>query len=221
MPFIAAMKEANIHAVIGLHVQVEFSESENLPLILYAQTNEGYQNLLKISSASAIRTQESIPYRWLQGYSKDCAAIIPVYENKLAWLQSQNEPFAFQLKQTFGNHLYLGLDRLPKYQEQEPFSLALSKRVQAPIIALHENLYVQKEDYFSYEVATAIETGVKLHETIQVDQQRVHWHRGILLHLRLINPTFSSIQFQTHNCCLIPSISMDNVWSLKMAFSNG
>ena len=87
LPFWHAMKKAGIHPVIGLTVRVQFTEETVLPLILYAQTNEGYQNLLKISSSIAIRADETIPVRWLAAYASGCVAMIPVLEEKGIWLQ--------------------------------------------------------------------------------------------------------------------------------------
>jgi DNA polymerase-3 subunit alpha len=54
LPFWHSMKKAGIHPVIGLTVRVQFTEETVLPIIIYAQTNEGYQHLLKISSSIAI-----------------------------------------------------------------------------------------------------------------------------------------------------------------------
>lgn len=57
LPFCKALRQANIHAVIGLSVNVQWRD-KTLPLVLYAQTQEGYQHLLKISSAISIRQDD-------------------------------------------------------------------------------------------------------------------------------------------------------------------
>ena len=54
LPFVTAMKKANIQPVIGLIIEVEFEGANRLPVILYAKTNDGYRNLLKVSSAAAL-----------------------------------------------------------------------------------------------------------------------------------------------------------------------
>ena len=60
LPFWHSMKKAGIHPVIGLTVRVQFDKRTiMLPIIIYAQTNEGYQNLLKISSSIAIRPRRN------------------------------------------------------------------------------------------------------------------------------------------------------------------
>lgn len=68
--FWRAMKDAGVHPVIGLAVRVQYTETLSLPLIIYAKTNEGYKNLLKISSSISIRQDEMLPWRWLVAYSK-------------------------------------------------------------------------------------------------------------------------------------------------------
>ncbi len=76
LPFCKAMQQANIHAVLGLTVNVQWQETV-IPVVLYAQTQEGYQHLLKISSAVSIKENEVLPWKWLKGYSAGCLAMLP------------------------------------------------------------------------------------------------------------------------------------------------
>ena len=48
LPFMFQLKKAGIHPVAGLTIELEQTEQETLPLVLYAKTNVGYKNLLKI-----------------------------------------------------------------------------------------------------------------------------------------------------------------------------
>ena len=171
LPFVTAMKKANIHPVIGLMIEVEFEGAYKLPVILYAKSNEGYQNLLKVSSAASITQHEVIPMRWLQSYSKGLIAVIPTNADQFSWLESYALPFLELVKTIFGEQLYIGLERKPNSSnEMEHQVIMLSEHLNCQIVALHENLYMQEEDYFAYEVATAIDRGVKLNETVQTVQ---------------------------------------------------
>lgn len=76
LPFCKALQQANIHAVIGLSVNVQWRDKTLPPLVLYAQTQEGYQHLLKISSAISIRQDDVLPWKWLEGYSAGCIALL-------------------------------------------------------------------------------------------------------------------------------------------------
>ena len=175
LPFVAAMKEANIHPVIGLNVEVEFTDTIKLPVILYAKTNDGYKNLLKVSSAASITHQETIPLRWLQSYASGLIAVIPAYANQFSWLAPNTEVLIEKLKSIF-LELYIGLERkLNEVSQYEQQVVMISEKFQCKIVALHENLYLHEEDYFAYEVATAIDRGVKLHETVQLNKKKNHY----------------------------------------------
>ena len=175
LPFLTAMKEANIHPVIGLYTIVELENGDQLPIILYAKTNAGYKNLLKITSAQSIQSNNAIPLRWLLGYHADCIAIVPLMAAKGSWLHEEKQQVLEQLKATFNQNFYFGIERQPHYVEQEELAILLAERLQVQIMAIYETLYMQKDDYFSYEVATAIETGVKLHEFVQLDKKKSHY----------------------------------------------
>jgi len=175
LPFIAAMKEANIHPVIGLYTIVELENNELLPILLYAKTNVGYKNLLKITSAQSIQPKNAIPLRWLLHYHTDCIAVIPAMAEKNIWLQQEKQQVIVQLKESFQANLYLGIERNPQFVETEQMAISLSEHFHIPIMAIFETLYMKKEDYFSYEVATAIETGVKLHESVQLNKKKNHY----------------------------------------------
>lgn len=163
LPFYHQLKKASIHPVIGLTVQVQFSEQNILPLILYAETNEGYKNLLKISSSISIRDDELLPFKWLAGYSKGCIAIIPIVENHGIWLQQKNRQSIEQLKNIFQHQLFIAISRIGgEISPYETFALELSEQFSIPIIASHPCFYLHKEDQFPYEVARCIDLGVKL-----------------------------------------------------------
>lgn len=165
LPFYHQLKKASIHPVIGLTVQVQMTEQTSLPLVLYAKTNEGYNNLLKISSSISIRDDELLPWKWLVGYSKGCIAIIPSIDYDSIWIQEENIPYIQQLFNLFTNRLFFGISR--NGGEISPFekkAIDLSDTFQIPIIATQECLYLHEEDQFAYEVARCIDLGIKLND---------------------------------------------------------
>ncbi|MEK9199104.1 DNA polymerase III subunit alpha [Ureibacillus sp. FSL E2-3493] len=169
LPFWHSLKQAGIHPVVGLSVQVQFSKDHSLPLLIYAQTDGGYKNLLKISSAISIREDELLPWRWLAAYSKGCAVVIPTSESLL---KEQYISFIQQMVETFHSNLYMGISRsggmVSSFEGQ---IVQLSHQLQIKCMAIHECLYMNREDYFAYKVARAIETGVKLNESTQIEQE--------------------------------------------------
>ncbi len=165
LPFWHGLTRAGIHPVIGLEVRVQWTEELDLPLILYAQNNAGYKSLLKISSAMAIRSDEKLPYRWLESYAEDCAAIIPVAAENWSWLEVESAWSAFQA--LFGQHMYMGIARKGSTALEEPHALSLAERYGIKVLALHESTFMTADDHFAYEVARAIDSGIKIGASLQ------------------------------------------------------
>ncbi|MBD8026237.1 DNA polymerase III subunit alpha [Ureibacillus sp. Re31] len=177
LPFWRSLKQAGIHPVVGLSVQVRFSNELLFPVLIYAQTNDGYKNLLKISSAISIRDDELLPWRWLAAYSKGCAAVIPTSEH---WIHENHIPFLQQMVETFQTNLYMGISRSSgKVAPFEGQAVQFSDRLNIKCMAIHECLYMNREDYFAYKVARAIETGVKLNENIEREQENQYMPTAI------------------------------------------
>lgn len=71
LPFARACEEANVHAVFGVEVPVQFADDSKAAVIFYAMNAQGYANLLKLSSA--VETQGGfIQWRWLKSYHQGC-----------------------------------------------------------------------------------------------------------------------------------------------------
>lgn len=165
LPFYYQLKKASIHPVIGLSVQVQFAENVILPLILYAQTNEGYKNLLKITSSISIRPDELLPLKWLAGYSKGCIAIIPSIEKNGIWTKESNLQCVMQLKKIFASRIFIAISRNGgEVSLYEQLAINLSNHFHIPIMAINESYYLHKEDQFAYEVARCIDLSIKLNE---------------------------------------------------------
>ncbi len=172
LPFWQEVKKADIHPVVGLKVQIQFQGDQLYPAIIYAHTNLGYKNLLKISSSISIREDETLPYRWLLGYSKGLVIVLPMLEHKEIWLQDNSAEYIKQLREAFTTHLFLGISRAGGYKSpHEEKAIQLSMHFGCKIIAIHECLFMKNDDHFSYEVAQAIKSGVKLSEKIESNRK--------------------------------------------------
>lgn len=164
LPFMFQLKKAGIHPVAGLTIELERTEDEKLPLVLYAKTNRGYKNLLKIASSIAIRPQQNIPLRWLVAYSQDIVFVILPFANQQAWLQPEAQEALQALIQANKANLYIGITRASGVHPFEAQAEELAHQHQLQLIATHESLYMYEQDAFAYEVAQSIETGVKLND---------------------------------------------------------
>ncbi|MEG0259145.1 MAG: DNA polymerase III subunit alpha, partial [Lysinibacillus sp.] len=163
LPFSKAMQQANLHAVIGLTVKVQVTEEVACPVVIYAQTDKGYSNLLKMSSAVSIRKDETLPWKWLEGYAEGCIVMLTSMDKFLdmqSWVV-----FAEKLHLLFGNRFYVGIARPAGIiAEHEEVVVDWCSTQQVKICATQNCLFLRAEDHFAYEVARAIDTGEKLHE---------------------------------------------------------
>lgn len=159
LPFWEGCYEAGIHAVLGFSTYIEF-EGQPFPVVLYAQTNTGYSNLLKISSALSTRKRNEIPEQWLKAYEEGLICIIP---NMIDWTLTDRSDVFDYVYQIFGERCFGSVQRPGGIvTENEQRFIESCKRLPIPIIASQEVKYLKKEGAFAYEVASAIGQGLKL-----------------------------------------------------------
>ncbi|WP_255473426.1 DNA polymerase III subunit alpha [Planomicrobium sp. CPCC 101110] len=161
LPFWEACSRAGIHGVVGLSSFIEFDE-QDYPVVLYAKTNEGYRNLLKISSALATRDKKAIPEQWLKAYKNGLVCVVP---NKPEWMAADQMPVFQYIKSLFGAESYGSVERPggEKAADEAEF-LSLCGKAGLSIIATQESRYLSEQDAFAYEVASAIGQGLKLND---------------------------------------------------------
>jgi len=177
LPFYHAMKEAGIHPVLGLNCNVETANHSVLPLQIYAKSNKGYQNLLKISSALEVKGMTELPLKWLQAYKEDCIIVISGLEEQDKYTSQQVEEAIQQVKEIASHQLCIGVTR-PNGQKTilEETLISIAEKYQIPIIATYCSHYIKPEHAFSYEVAQAISQGVKLQDSSRVKPQHEHYY---------------------------------------------
>ncbi|WP_245894520.1 DNA polymerase III subunit alpha [Planomicrobium soli] len=161
LPFWEACSRAGIHGVVGLSVFIEYEE-QSYPVVLYAKTNEGYSNLLKISSALATRDKSAIPEQWLRAYKNGLICVIP---NKREWTAADSAPIFHYIKTVFGADSFGSVERPGgESSSEEAEFLTFCSEVSVPVIATQESRYVKEQDAFAFEVASAIGQGLKLND---------------------------------------------------------
>src|SRR5690606_31258379 len=171
LPFWEACRQAGIHGVVGLSASIEFEE-QPFPVVLYAQTNEGYSNLLKISSAVSTRDKGAIPEQWLKAYQAGLICVIP---NKAEWLLTDRSEAVLFVKQLFGDRCYGSIERPGgvKSPEEEAF-LALCRDSNLDLVATPECRSLEEKDALTDEVASAIGQGLKMndHKTQRAEKEK-------------------------------------------------
>jgi DNA polymerase-3 subunit alpha len=172
LPFYQAVKKAGLHPVIGLTCRIEISEENNVEVQIYAKSNIGYQNLLKISSALEVKALSALPLKWLQAYKQDCLVVVTMPNHSS--LEPMG-PILDALKNCLGSHLLGGIERpdgMVDSHENEFIDLCKERQIQ--LMATHQAKYVSAKDAFAYEVAQAIANGVKLNDSHR--QKPLHEH---------------------------------------------
>jgi len=137
MKFYESAKAHGIHPILGLKVAIQGIQTEQTnTLLIYAMTEEGYQNILKLSSLQALH--KSISIKDLTSHSKDIACIVLSKESCLYPNIKSNEAILFleELDNSF-QHLYVS------YTGDDVFDKLVSNR----LIYVRKTLYINKEDH--------------------------------------------------------------------------
>lgn len=148
LPFYQALHKANIHAVMGLTVEVQLTGEVILPIVLYAENAIGYANLVKITSAANIEAQNILPLRWLQGYAQGCLALMPLHTPQ--WQQISWQNASQQLQAIFADRLYCGISEL----DDEATSFMQQQNIS--VVATQECRYLVTEHAEAYRIARSI-----------------------------------------------------------------
>lgn len=169
IPFYKACKKHGIQPIIGLTASIFSGEEEGTyPLVLLAENEIGYQNLLKISSAIMTKSKEGIPKKWLAHYAKGLVAISPGKDGEIEQLLLQGrdelaEEVARAYQNMFGS-FYMSLqhhaiqDELFLQEELPQFA----SEIGIPMVATNDVRYVNQSDALVQECLLSVQGGTKM-----------------------------------------------------------
>ncbi|MGI1832861.1 MULTISPECIES: DNA polymerase III subunit alpha [Bacillus] len=180
--FYKECKTHGIKPIIGLtaSVFIDEQETEAYPLILLAKNNEGYQNLIKISSVLKSKSKTGLKEKWLKAYHHGLIAITPGVSGYIETLLQYDQldearDAASHLKDLFGEeHVYLAVQPFQQDEELSHKLRELSKRANIPLVATGDVHYIHQEDKTAYTCLKAIKAGQQLSE-IEEDQGDKHF----------------------------------------------
>ncbi|MCM3162848.1 DNA polymerase III subunit alpha [Metabacillus litoralis] len=177
--FYKLCQENGIKPILGMTVTIIDEQHEtDMTAVLLAENNEGYQNLLKISSALQTKSPEGLPDRWLKSYHSGLIAIIPGQMFMESFEKEQFEQVIVLLKKyqtLFGeNSIYLGTQRVSLGDDSlHKHLLNISHEVNIPMVATNNVCYIEKEDYLAQQCLIALKRGEKLSD-FHVDLKGTH-----------------------------------------------
>ena len=192
--FYRAAKEAGIHPVLGCEVYVApgsrfdreaVNKDERYNhLVLLAETEKGYQNLMKIVSrgfTEGFYYKPRIDYELLQKYhtgiialSACLAGIVPMYLRRGMYEEAKAE--ALRLQEIFGKDcFYLELQDhgIAEQQTVNQGLLRLHKETQIPLVATNDVHYTYDADAAPHDILLCIQTQKKV-----MDEDRMRYEGG-------------------------------------------
>lgn len=178
IPFYKACIAHGIKPIIGLTADIlkeEGIEAEACPLILLAKNEEGYKNLLKISSSIQTKSEKGIPIKWLKHYTTGLIAITPGIEGEIEQYILQNQldqakETILYYKQLFEpDSFYISIQPypFPKNTKLVNELVQLSERLAVPLVATNLIQFLNKEDYFAWKCLLAIKENKKISDMIE------------------------------------------------------
>ena len=161
-----------IKPIIGILADVLDEQEAAHPLLLLAKNLQGYQNLLKISSAIKTKSPSGIPFNWLKAYSTGLIALSPGAEGQIETLLENEKPeeakkAAEQFLQVFGrDNFYLSLQRLEVANEEKQVQaiIKLANDLEIELVATNPVYYLNQSDALAHEALLAIGNGDKLED---------------------------------------------------------
>ena len=147
-------------------------DTEPNHLILLAMNNNGYKNLVKLVSIAyteGFYYKPRIDLEVLEKYSEDIIALSgcmagAVARKIIAGDIAGAEETALKYKEIFKDRYYLEIQD-NKYKEQMVVNqnlVALSNKLDIPLVATNDCHYLTKEDYYAHEVLLCIQTKKKM-----------------------------------------------------------
>lgn len=181
--FYKKAKKKGIKPIIGCEVYVSFRtrfDKENIDkksyhLILLAESNEGYQNLIKLVSlgfTEGFYYKPRVDLDLLRQYSKGIIALSAclageVQQRLLEQDYEAAKKAALNLQDIFGeDNFYLELQdhELPEQAKVNLYLQKLSRETLIPMIATNDVHYLKKEDWKTHEILMCIQTGKTLQD---------------------------------------------------------
>jgi len=182
--FFDAAKSAGVKPILGCELYVCKNDDHRAPaqgddynhLLVLAQNEEGYRNLIRITSEASLYgfyRKPRISKRYLAEHAQGLIGFSgclsgELCEELLAGRYEKGRDVARQYQDIFGKgNFYLelqdqGLEDEKKIQEQ---LFRLEKELEIPLVLTNDSHYLCGEDSHAHDVMLCVQTGAKIHDT--------------------------------------------------------
>jgi len=192
LDFYAACRAAGINPIIGTEAYMAAESRHERPvrrgkvddtggdvaggeklyyhLTLLAESNDGYRNLLKLSSAAYLEGYYYKPRLDWELLARHAGGLIAttgclggvVLQALLADDQVKAEALAGRLQDIFGKgNLFVELQDhgLPEQHKTNPALVEIARRIGAPLLATNDSHYTHREDHVAHDALLCVQTG--------------------------------------------------------------
>ncbi len=200
LEFSEKIKSVGIQPVIGLQLAINFKDRESSRiragtetdargnLVLLAQSEQGYLNLMKLSSICFLHSDPAcgldIPFDVLASYSSDLIALSGGMRGALDGMLVAGQfdvanSRLLKIKNLFPDRFYLELQRHKLEEERvaEHGLLELANKHSLPLVATNETLFGVSQDYESHDALMAISDGRLLSDTDRRQRTSEHYFK--------------------------------------------
>ncbi len=215
--FYNACVENGIKPIIGLRLSLFSDYYKDNALLIYAKNNDGYRNLLKITTIKAT-SEKDITLDDIKELLTDVVVILPSDENELvrSYASSNFDVMQQKLKQykaleeNKNLSLYLGLDvqtKDNKYMLGDLVYFARQNRITP--VAIRKTSYYESDDYDVYRVLRSVDMGSKLYEGSEKEENEY-----------LIDSILLSDMFRKFPELITETEEIKNICNVTLEFGN-
>jgi len=185
LEFSEKMAEKGVQPIIGCALAIDFADEppvragvapQPLPrMVLLAATEEGYRNLMTLTSRSFIESADSeeprVQLEWLVEHAAGLIALTGGPSGPIDRVIVDKPDLAQQrlekVQSIYGDRLYVELQRHNLTQERRAESplIALADSLKLPIVATNEPFFASRDDYEAQDALLAIAEGRRIAET--------------------------------------------------------
>ncbi len=184
--FFVKAKEKGIKPIIGAEILLTPNSMKNKTsspsdkktnqLVLLAENEQGYKNLLKIITIGQIEGYHHVPrvdYEILRKHSSGLIALSGNYTGEIAEIIKNGDLKKAQEKALFYEEIFgkgnffLEINHQPRLKEQAKINkglIEINKKTNVPLVACGDVYYIKKEDAQTHDVLTCIRLNRKVDE---------------------------------------------------------
>ena len=182
LEFSDAMAEKGIQPIVGCTLKADLMAPKEgalkpaaglrrIPsLALLAKNEQGYGNLMKLSSRAYLETPDNaehhVTWDYLAAHSAGLICLTggpagPINEALVGGQGAQAAALIEQLKAVFGDRLYIELQRhgMAAERQAEAGLIALAYRLAVPLVATNECYFAKPDDYVAHDALICIAEG--------------------------------------------------------------